>query len=50
MRIGKSVTLVKRLQHPHAPITGTVTRITKNKILVLFPISKSVWLRREDVA
>jgi len=49
MRVGQSVKLVKRLQHPHAPISGTIRRLTKNKVLVLFPISKMVWLNREDV-
>ena len=37
-------------QPPDAPTVGTVTRVTKNEVLVLFPVHKYVWLDRLAVS
>ncbi|MGH9745076.1 MAG: hypothetical protein ACRD59_03050 [Candidatus Acidiferrales bacterium] len=34
---------------PHVPYFGTITQVTKNKVRVLFPIRKFVWLEKSQV-
>jgi hypothetical protein len=48
-KVGEDVELLAP-QLPNAPTVGTVTRVTKNKVLVLFPIHKYVWLDRLAVS
>ena len=49
LRVGQSIEVPEWKNMPHVPYFGTITQVTKNKVRVLFPIRKFVWLDKSKV-
>jgi len=49
IKVGQSIEVPEWKDKPHTPYFGTVTQVTKNKVRVLFPICKYVWLAKSQV-
>jgi len=49
MKVGQSIEVPEWKKIPNNLCYGTITQITKNKVRVLFPIRKFVWLDKSQV-
>lgn len=49
MKVGAHIEVPEWKKIPHNMCYGTITQITKNKVRVLFPIRKFVWLNKSQV-
>jgi len=50
MRVGRTVEVPEwKAKGPGYPYVGTITQVGKNKVRVLFPIRKFVWLEKSRV-
>ena len=48
-KVGQSIVVPEWEKMPHMVCHGTVTQVTKNKVRVLFPFRKFVWLDKSQV-
>ena len=49
IKVGQSIQVPKWKEIPNNLCYGTITRVTKNKVRILFPIRKFVWLDKSEV-
>jgi hypothetical protein len=49
MKVGQTVEVPEWQKLPGVPYFGTITQAGKNKVRVLFPIRKFVWLEKSRV-